>query len=330
MILSSLSPLWTLSVAFLWPTRCKSWVQVGRQPRDAEAWAGIDLRNTPASLFQRDACSDTFGSDAANSICAPSSTLCCVRKGETYPSCVQELGMGWCCVGNGTNDNCYVDQPSECDSPNSVACVNLAPNTSSACCPRLTTCASGYEAAEDIVRCEIGYDDLMQLAATASETSTLPTVSTSSATFVSSSSSTSTTTTTSSSSTTSLSTESPISNENNDTEPDQTSSALAPGSIAGIVVGSVAGLALFVAMAYYFLRRRKARQTAVSYNGVDSNGPPGMQQDYNQAVYDSWYGSWQYSDEARGFSQPSELNSDQPPKELPQLAPERPPQELPG
>ncbi|KAI1135491.1 hypothetical protein F5Y05DRAFT_172439 [Hypoxylon sp. FL0543] len=323
MILSPSNLLWTLSVALLWPTQSKSWVQVGRQPRDTEAWAGVDLRNI-ANLFQRDECSDAFGSDAANSICAPSNTLCCVRKGETYPSCVQEMGIGWCCVGNGTNDNCYVDQPSECGSANSVACVNLAPNTSSACCPRLTRCASGYVAAEDNVRCEIGYDDLMQLVATASETSTLPTVSASSAT--SSASSSSLTSSPTSSSASFLSTESPNPTQDNDPEPDQTQSALTSGSIAGIAVGSVAGLALLAAMACYFLRRkRKAKQAATSSNGADNNGPP--MQDYNQAAYDSWYGSWQHSGEPQGFSQPSELNSVQPPKEL---APERPPQELAG
>ncbi|KAI0118057.1 hypothetical protein F4776DRAFT_263453 [Hypoxylon sp. NC0597] len=322
MILPSPNLLWTLSVAFLWPTLSRSWVQVGRQPRDTGVWGGVDLKNTPSSLFQRDECSDAFGSNSANSQCAPSNTLCCVRRGETYPSCVQELGRGWCCVGNGTNDNCYVDQPSDCDSTNSVACVNLAPNTSSACCPRLTRCASGYEAAEDNVRCEIGYDDLMQLAATASETSTTPTVSASSA-----SSSSSTSSSTSTSSTASSSTETPIPNQTSDVAPDQAKSAMAPGTIAGIAVGSAAGLALSVATAYYFLRRkRKAKEATVSYSGVDNSGPP-MQQDYSQAAYDSWYSSWQYSGGTGGPSQPSELNSAQSPKEL---APERPPQELAG
>ncbi|OTA65804.1 hypothetical protein K449DRAFT_391772 [Hypoxylon sp. EC38] len=322
MILSSRNLPWALSVAFLWPTLSTSWVQVGRQPRDPGIWGGIELKNTPSNLFQRDACSDAFGSNSANSQCAPSNTLCCVRRGQTYSSCVQELDRGWCCVGNGTNDNCYVDQPSDCDSTNSVACVNLAPNTSSACCPRLTRCASGYEAAEDNVRCEIGYDDLMQLAATASGTSTISTISTSST-----SSSSSTSSATSTSTTTSSSTETFNPNQDSDVSPDPARSAMAPGTIAGIAVGSVAGLALFVATAYYFLRRkRKTKESAVSYNGADSNGPP-MQQDYNQTAYDSWYSSWQYSGETGGFSQPSELNSAQSPKEL---APDRPPQELAG
>ncbi|KAI1411573.1 hypothetical protein F5Y13DRAFT_165275 [Hypoxylon sp. FL1857] len=322
MILSSPNLIWTLSVAFLWLTPSQSWAQAGRQLRDAEAWAGIGFRGSPASLFQRDACSDAFGSNSANSICAPSNTLCCIRTGETYPSCLQAMGMGWCCVGNGTNDDCYVDQPSMCDTANSVACTNLAPNTSAACCPRLTRCSEGYEAAESNVRCEIGYDDLMQLVATASETSTLPSTSASSA-----SSSTSSTSSSSSSSTTSLGIESPVSNLNNDVGADSATSTLAPGSIAGIVIGSVAGLALIIAVAYYLLRRRRnAKQAAINNNVNGNNGPP-MQQDYNQAAYNSWYGSWQYSGETRGYSQPSELNSVQSPKEL---APERPPQELAG
>ncbi|KAI1390056.1 uncharacterized protein F4822DRAFT_222627 [Hypoxylon trugodes] len=257
-----------------------------------------------ASLFGRDACSDAFGDDSANSLCAPSGTLCCVRRGQTYPSCIQQLGRGWCCVGNGTNDDCYADQASECDSPNAVECVDLAPNTTKACCPRLTRCSSGYSASEDFVRCEIGYSDLMQLAATASDTSTVSSAITSQVVLPPSAAAT-----TSSSSTTPTPTAA--------LEQAQSTSA---GTIAGATVGAVGGAALLGALAFFFYRRRsKAKYAAVNpSNGGDSNAQ--MHNPNQPGGY-----PWQYSGEPP--RQLSELQTPEPPKELPS---QFPPQELPG
>ncbi|KAI1402424.1 hypothetical protein F4819DRAFT_485571 [Hypoxylon fuscum] len=240
-----------------------------------------------------------------------------IQKGQTYPSCTQQLGIGWCCVGNGTNDNCYADQPSTCDSANAVACINLAPNTANACCPRLTRCSPGYEAAEDNVRCEIGYADLMQLAATASETSMLPAVTSSTISATTSG----TTSSTTSSSTTSSSTEGPSLTQSNSPEPIQAESAMSAGAIAGTTIGTMAGFALFVVIAYLFLRRRRISKHA-SLNQENMNNNGAQMREYNQGEHHSL----QYSSEVQGLRSLSELNSLQSPKEL---YSQPPPQELP-
>ncbi|KAI1458646.1 hypothetical protein F4805DRAFT_120466 [Annulohypoxylon moriforme] len=272
-----------------------------------------DLTSNANPIFKRDQCSDAFGADRFNSICSPSNTLCCVQQGEVFPSCQQELGMGWCCVGNGTDQDCYVDQPSVCNSVNSVACINLAPNTTSACCPRLTRCSTGYQASENNVRCEIGYDDLMQLAATASQinTSTTDTSSTSS-------SSTSTSTSTISSvSSPSASTGSAVQTPSNDTEPQQSGRyTISSGAIAGITVGAVGFIALAI-LAFYFLSRRKTKKDDADNVGHSTSDGNVYINAHGQLSSHMWQGA--------GY--PSELASTEPPKELPH---DRPLGELPG
>ncbi|KAI0967689.1 hypothetical protein F4678DRAFT_465293 [Xylaria arbuscula] len=92
-------------------------------------------------LHKRDACSDAFGSDWSDDVCWPSDTLCCLHSEDDFPSCEVHIDKGWCCVGNSSTDNCYVDQPSECDTPNSVPCTHLAegPDTLPNIIPLLNT-----------------------------------------------------------------------------------------------------------------------------------------------------------------------------------------------
>ncbi|KAI0880849.1 uncharacterized protein GGS22DRAFT_77062 [Annulohypoxylon maeteangense] len=311
-------------MAFLQSVLSKSRAQVSRQRRNIGSWSAIPgpasnvINASNANIFERDVCSDAFGSSRSNSICSPSNTLCCVQKGEVFPSCQQELGIGWCCVGNGTNQDCYVDQPSVCGSENSVACVNLAPNTTSACCPRLTRCSAGYQAAEGNVRCEIGYADLMQLAATASQTNAF---------------STDISSTTSSISTTSTSSSSPVPTQSNSQERQQSQSSISSGATAGIAVGA-AGFIILVILAFYFLHRRRKAKMDETNNISNNINNTNDNYDYNNSsnVYmndNSEYSSrfWQYNTDTQGSRNPSELASIGPPKELPH---NQPLGELPG
>ncbi|OTB08004.1 hypothetical protein M426DRAFT_8212 [Hypoxylon sp. CI-4A] len=210
-------------------------------------------------------------------------------------------------LDSGTGDDCYVDQPSVCDSTNAVECVSLATNTTNACCPRLTRCSPGYEASEDNVRCEIGYSDLMQLVATSSETSMFPTTA----------GSTSSSTATSSSTSTGLieATQSAVS------EPAKDGSVLSAGAIAGIAIGAGAGLALLLVGAYCWRRIWKARHASVN-TGNSYNYPSYPHtQEYRQAVHYSIPSS----SGAPDFRSVSQLNTPQPPNELHY---QPPPQEL--
>ncbi|KAF2146923.1 uncharacterized protein K452DRAFT_294446 [Aplosporella prunicola CBS 121167] len=47
--------------------------------------------------------------------------------------------------------------------PAPVPCAQLAPGTARACCPRFTTCADGYNASDQWVRCNIRSRDLVLL-----------------------------------------------------------------------------------------------------------------------------------------------------------------------
>ncbi|KAK8039444.1 hypothetical protein PG993_007855 [Apiospora rasikravindrae] len=236
----------------------------------------LSLAQSPAQgtlhlLQGRDQCSDVFGAGTTNSVCAPSTTLCCIKPGKDYPSCQQALGKEWCCVGkrliskkkskeltregsllgiSGTNDNCYADQPSACTEPNSVPCTNLSPGTKKACCPPLTSCADRKQGSH--VRCEIAYPDLMALAgggrpqSSSSSSDSQPEM-TSSSSFASSTTSISSQSDTAAMSSTSAADATPMPNP-----------PMSGGVIAGITVGVVLFLLLAGAVTRYFPRRRRA------------------------------------------------------------------------
>ncbi|KAI8947544.1 hypothetical protein F4801DRAFT_592498 [Xylaria longipes] len=200
-------------------------------------------------LLKRDECSDAFGSDWSDNICSPSETLCCVQSGQDFPRCQVQLNKGWCCVGNSSTENCYVDQPSVCDTANSVPCTHLAEGVDEACCPPLTSCVDTYNATTSAIRCQILYSSLMLL-----DVST-PTPSTTSMSTISLVTSTLTSSTPSSSST-----RAPVeaTSSGGGYPPPQPKSiqSLSGGAIVGTIVGTAAGVVIAGAVAYYFLRRR--------------------------------------------------------------------------
>ncbi|AEO69123.1 uncharacterized protein THITE_2119167 [Thermothielavioides terrestris NRRL 8126] len=258
-------------------------------------------------LIARDECSDAFGSNASNSICNPSMTLCCVWHGQPFPSCHQYLGNGWCCAGSDAADICHVDQPSNCDDPSSVPCTNLEDGTAEACCPRLTTCDPTIKASKDAVRCNIQYGDLKR-AAQASPVTPLPVVSSPSTATTDSADATTTTltTTTSSSASTASSTSStswPVPASNTTTDANSTmqktssssssssasSSLVVPsqsqgpapaqqlpaGLIAGAAVGATLGLVSLVLLGYLFFRKlakKRRRLQEQQQGGGGGNG----------------------------------------------------------
>ncbi|RKU44274.1 hypothetical protein DL546_000987 [Coniochaeta pulveracea] len=234
-------------------------------------------------LYRRDVCSDQYGSDSAVSQCVPSSTICCVKKGQLFPSCEQHMDKGWCCLGDGQDDECYVDQPSVCGDKFAVTCTNkLESGTSKACCPRLTACVPGYTFSDSFVRCQMLYPDL-QLAAAAfqstvsssSRTSTVTTTFTvaPSVTVLSSTRSTSTTSTptasptpqsSSSSSAPSSQTASTATTTAIETvQPSQTASpSKGPTITITITISIVVTLVVVIPLPFLFLfllRRRKAQ-----------------------------------------------------------------------
>ncbi|KAI9166538.1 hypothetical protein HJFPF1_02645 [Paramyrothecium foliicola] len=235
-------------------------------------------------LSKRDACSDAFGSNAHNSNCAPDFTLCCTRDFQAFPSCQQLLGKGWCCVDDGDDDKCYVDQKSACDEDSAVACTNLQAGTEQACCPKLTTCDPQTEASEGFVRCNINRGDLLVADAaqkekdkqTESSTSSAPPSTTSTATT---SEATESSTTASSSASTTESTESggATSGADNQTEGGNRSNngGVSGGTIAGAVVGGLGGVALVAGLVFFLLRRRKKH----AYEAA-SQGQPTIPQFY--------------------------------------------------
>ena len=132
-------------------------------------------------------------------------------------------------------DTCFVDQPSACGQTGAVSCSNLQDGTSEACCPALTTCASNFTASESVVRCIGTYDDLL----TADINST----------------------TSAASSTTSAAPAATSTGQSNNTVIVSSSSGLSGGAIAGIVVGSVAGVALIIVALWLILRKRYKGQS---------------------------------------------------------------------
>ncbi|KAB5517368.1 hypothetical protein GE09DRAFT_570805 [Coniochaeta sp. 2T2.1] len=246
--------------------------------------------------FKRDVCADVFGAGASNSNCAPSNTLCCTRTNQTFPSCQQYLGKGWCCVGeyvdliisdncvnfrglltlvcSSPSDDCYVDQPSACDESNAVSCTNtITDGSAQVCCTKLTSCVPGYTVTSANVRCQIKFVDLQKLAV-ASGSSASSSSSTSKATSavgapVSASSSSASTTSPSS---TPVTTSAPVSATNTMPQGQQTqtplpsaSTGLPVGAIAGISVGLTLAVVLAAIFLFLYLRsRRKAKAASTT------------------------------------------------------------------
>ncbi|KAK6844869.1 hypothetical protein PG995_014979 [Apiospora arundinis] len=248
-------------------------VAASRTTADDDKDGGIpssQAQSSPAQgvlhlLQGRDECSDVFGPGTRNSVCAPSSTLCCIKPGKDYPSCQQGLGKGWCCVGkrlclewlfSGTNDNCYADGPSDCKDVNAVACTNLNPGVAKACCPALTSCTDRQQGPD--VRCQIGYPNLMALIGGAQ----LPSSSSKSVP-----SSTGTSTSSSSQSASVVSSATPIvtkpdggggSESGALAGPEKPSTTLSQGAIAGVTVGAVLFVMLVGLVAWKLWCRNRA------------------------------------------------------------------------
>ncbi|KAH7023883.1 hypothetical protein EDB80DRAFT_57103 [Ilyonectria destructans] len=270
-------------------------------------------------LSRRDACSDAFGDNAHNSNCAPDFTLCCTRDGESYPSCEKWLDKGWCCVGDGEGDKCYVDQESVCDEDSAVACTSLQEGTARACCPKLTTCDESVPASEAYVRCNINRSDLLVADAAANGKSTTTESSTTEA------SSTSTEASTSTSADASKTTDPEAQTSSATSTPDDESTTLSGGVIGGIVVAAVAGIAGIGGLAFWFLRRsRKAKYEAANQSPPHPSIPQYYQdqqlkyQQEQQAYYQNGppnqYGGYMYPQQQP--QPPAELMDQRPPVEL--------------
>jgi hypothetical protein len=218
-------------------------------------------------VFGRDVCDAAFpGEGAVQNLCTPSKTLCCVRKTESYPQCQNFLGKGWCCVKNADSDpGCYVDQASVCDQSGSVPCSGLAVGVSQACCPRLTTCATGYNFTETFVRCQIPSAALESLAR-ATLSSTTSTTSTASSVPIS--------TTPAPSTSLDVSSTSPASTSISTTPSSGSSSALSGGAIAGIAVGPTMALLVGIGLWFAYTRRQKKKRTQQPYQTAYQESPP--------------------------------------------------------
>ncbi|KXS96737.1 hypothetical protein AC578_9016 [Pseudocercospora eumusae] len=253
-------------------------------------------------LLRRDACANAFGDRWIGSFCTPGSTYCCVNPSKAVPLCQQYLGIGWCCTQDG---GCYADLQSACGQPGAVSCTDLAQGVDEACCPQYTTCASGYNASANFVRCNIQQTDLQALA---SSTSTLAGASTASLTASQDMATLKTTSTLSSSrqssSSSSASSNSALSNAFLATATESTVSTspgasklatsaapsassptlaavayvksehgvtLSTGAIAGIAVGAAIGGLLIAAVAWLVWRRKVQAKNA---QGCPSKTPP--------------------------------------------------------
>ncbi|KAF7556794.1 hypothetical protein G7Z17_g1122 [Cylindrodendrum hubeiense] len=275
-------------------------------------------------LSKRDSCSDAFGDNAHNSNCAPDFTLCCTRDGESYPSCEKWLDKGWCCVGDGETDKCYVDQVSVCDEDSSVACTSLQEGTDRACCPKLTTCDESVPASVAYVRCNINRSDLLVADAAANGKSSMI----ESSTIESSTTealSTSTEASTSTSADSSKTTQPESQTESATSTPDDKPTPLAGGVIGGIVVAAVVGVAGIGVLVFWLLRRsKKAKYEAANQSPPQPSIPQYYQdqqvkyQQEQQAYYQTGppnqYGGYMYPQQQP--QPPAELMDQRPPVEL--------------
>ncbi|KAI0893136.1 hypothetical protein F4806DRAFT_210794 [Annulohypoxylon nitens] len=229
-------------MAFLRSILSKLWTRIERQPREIDAWSDFNLIDETTYLYKRDWCNDHYQSKTG--YCYPYATPCCMYSVNTFPTCMQGLGYGWCCNSNQTEEMCYIDIPSACDTANPVKCDDTRNGTANLCCPRLTICNTNYAMqGQGSLRCEIEYGDLMLLSG-ASSNSTVSTVS-------------------------AVST---VTSMVNSTESQHVGYAVPSGAIAGITVGA-AGSIILAALAFYILRRkwRKMQDSRNDSAGDDNN-----------------------------------------------------------
>ncbi|KAK3292651.1 uncharacterized protein B0H64DRAFT_233657 [Chaetomium fimeti] len=237
-------------------------------------------------------CADIFGSEGVTKICSPSLTRCCARRGEEFPSCQESLGKGWCCDGTDPADNCFVDQSSACEEPDSVPCANLAEGTSKACCPRLTTCAADHAASVGMVRCNMQYFDLQRAAEAPPSSSSARTTTSPASSSISTSSTGSTELSTPGASSGALLPASSTAATSNAGDVQQTplpsdvnsqgqgTSELSAGLIAGAAVGGTLGFVALLVLGYLFLRKLlKSRQQS------GHPPPPGASESESQPEY---------------------------------------------
>ncbi|KAI4684275.1 hypothetical protein J4E81_009155 [Alternaria sp. BMP 2799] len=220
-------------------------------------------------VFKRDVCEDAFpGEGAVTNTCNPSNTLCCIRKGESYPQCQNLLNKGWCCIDNPNSEpGCYVDQPSVCEEADSVPCANLEAGVDQACCPGQTTCASGYKFTEKFVRCQILSADLVSLASASAAPTSSSSIEPSSASPTSEITSSASNSVSSASSSVPATASDVLSNAASSAIPpppssnsssSSSSSSLSGGAIAGIAIGPT--LALVVGVGLWFLYKRRQKK----------------------------------------------------------------------
>ncbi|KAH6898238.1 hypothetical protein B0T10DRAFT_577830 [Thelonectria olida] len=264
-------------------------------------------------LSKRDACSDAFGDNAHNSVCDPDITLCCTRDGQAYPSCENWLEKGWCCVGDGNTDKCYVDQGSVCDEDSAVACTVLANGTEKACCPKLTTCEESVPASESLVRCNINRSDL--LVADAGKKGESPTTDVSLTTAASS---------TSVEVTSSTTTEPEFQTTSSKPPSDDRSKPIAGGVIGGIVVAAVAGAFGIAGLVFWLLRRRRTKYEAANQSPPQPTIPQ-YYQDQQMKYQQRQQGYYHMGDQFGGYTYGHQQMQPQPPAEL---MDQRPPVEL--
>jgi hypothetical protein len=83
---------------------------MARMPMLYQEWA----------LTKRDVCADAIPG-TVTSTCTPGNTLCCTPNNTNvaFPQCQTILGSGYCCI---SENNCYIDTPSDCAAANSVPC----------------------------------------------------------------------------------------------------------------------------------------------------------------------------------------------------------------
>ncbi|KAN0093949.1 hypothetical protein V8E51_017133 [Hyaloscypha variabilis] len=268
---------------------------------DEEAY-GIIMARMPIlyqewALTKRDVCADAIPG-TKTSICTPGSTLCCTpnNTNTAFPQCQTILGSGYCCV---TENNCYIDTPSDCAASNSVKCTMLVSGIDEACCPPFTTCPNNFNQSTT-VRCNI-----VQNAASSSTTSTQ-----SSSPTTSSSSSPSPSAATKTTSSAASDTLSPVTQSGGSSSPSATGisvtssgSTLSPGADAGIGVGVALVLIAIAGLAFWAYQRGKKRGAAAraaeaqaalgnqmspgiqhqQYDPMKYNDVPQYQQAYNQA-----------------------------------------------
>ncbi|RJE22893.1 hypothetical protein PHISCL_04789 [Aspergillus sclerotialis] len=166
-------------------------------------------------------------------------------------------------VNSNDDSTCYTDQAPDCVFSDDVRCTDVAPGYKEACCPRGTTCESGYPR-QGTMRCHMDYGKLIEAAASLKK-STSSTISSELLTSKTSMLQSSATTTSSDISppamtaTTVPEPEAAPSNTSSNT-PENHSSSLPTATLIGIIVGAVVGVCLVAVLGWLLLRRRRKQQ----------------------------------------------------------------------